>query len=396
MSPTIVVVGGAGQMGSRAVRALVEQDLDVVVADRRPSAVDGAGFAQVDAGDPPSVAAAARAADIIMNFAGPYYTLGPAVARVAIALGTPYIDVCDDAEATEELLGLDAEARAADVPLVIGAGSSPGMINAMALRVAAGFDTLDELVLAWVVGERGKGSVSPLRHFLYGISRDIPVWRAGRRDMVPAFTADSGEAFPFPEPIGPVVVRDVGHPEPITLPRTLDVRAVRNKGALLPRGSTEVFDLLRRLGLTGEDAVEVDGARVVAGDFIATFLTERHNARAGGSEHDVLGLGLRATGTVDGRPVSRGLAQAATVTMADATALPTAAAIPLLLDGAVAPGVHGPEALDPERWFGDVTRIAPHLYGGIEIWEDEGPRVATSLAELAAVPHTGRLLEAVA
>jgi lysine 6-dehydrogenase len=394
MSASIVIVGGSGHQGSRAAQALLQEGHEVIVADRRPPTVMGAAFAEADATDVASIERVAHGADVVMNFAGPYYALGSTVAQAAANLGKPYVDICDDAEATEELLGLDVDARASGAAIVIGAGSSPGLLNGIALRVAEGFDELDELVLAWVVGERGEAGAAPLQHFFYGISREIPIWRDGARAMVPAFDVDSAEEFPFQEPVGPMVVRDVGHPETVTLPRVLKVGTVRNKGALLPRRSTEIYDLLRRIGLTSDRTVEVAGVPVVARDFVAQLLTDRHNEHGGDAADDVMGLGVRASGTSGGRAVRRYVSSAGRIAMTDTTALPAAAAVALLLAGDVPPGAHGPEALEPAAWFAELDRIAPDIYNDIEVWEDDGPRVPTSLVELGRVRDVAELLAA--
>jgi saccharopine dehydrogenase-like NADP-dependent oxidoreductase len=270
------------------------------------------------------------------------------------------------------------------VPLVIGAGSSPGIINALALRVAEGYDELDELVLTWVVGEYGPAGVAPLRHFFFGITQEIPIWREGAEEWVPAFTRESEEEFDFPPPLGRFAVRDVGHPETVTLPRVLNVRSVRNKGALLPPNATRIYETLKRLGLLGDDSVEVNGVKVVARDFIAEFLTQRHNRKAADGSTDVMGFGVRAEGMLGGRQTHREIATAAHMTMGDATSVPAAAAMPQLLAGAVPPGVHGPEALDVQAWFAELSRLEPGLYADVEVGEREGsPRVATSLTEVA-------------
>jgi saccharopine dehydrogenase-like NADP-dependent oxidoreductase len=396
MPASILIVGGAGHMGSRAARALLEDAHKVTIGDRRRSAVEGAGFVEVDATDSASVEAAARDADLVMNFAGPYYAIGDAVARAAVRLGKPYVDICDDAAATEDLLALDGAAGATGATVVIGAGSSPGLLNAFALRCAEGFDELDELVLAWVVGEKSESGPAPLRHFFYGISREIPIWQDGQRAMVQAFGEDSAEEFPFQAPLGRIVVRDVGHPETVTLPRVVGAKSVRNKGALLPRQSTEIYALLNRLGLTGDRATQVDGRAVVAGEFLAAFLTDRHNERAGDASQDLMGLGVRAVGSIGGRSVQRCLSSAGHMSMADSTALPAAATVALVLGGDLPAGAHGPEVFDPAAWFGELGRIAPHVYTDIEVWEGDGARVATSLDELARVSGIADLLGAAA
>ncbi len=390
MSARIGVVGGAGHMGSRAVRSLVSMGYEVVSADRVPTVGLGASSVTTDVLDPSSLRGSLAGLDLIMNFAGPFYGLGDRVARAAIDLRTPYIDICDDAAATEQVLELDEAARLAGVPLVVGAGSSPGVLNALALLVARSFDKVDDVVLTWVVGERGRCGPAPLNHFFYGITEEIPIWSDGARTMVGAFTPESEEEFEFPDPVGRYQVRDVGHPEAVTLPRVLEVRSVRNKGALMPRQSTAIFELLKHIGMTSDTITEVAGARVVARDFLSQFLTDRHNERSGDAAQDVLALGARVRGVNDGVSSERGLATAGYMTMANSTSLPAVAAVPVVLRG-LAPGVHGPEVLSAGEWFPGITSLDSTLFSHVELWKDGGARRRTSLDELATVESTAEL-----
>lgn len=383
-------------MGGRAVEALVADGHNVVVADLRAPSVSGTSFIETDASDQQAIERAAADAELIMNFAGPYYVLGDGAARAAIKLGIPYVDICDDAEATEELLELDETARAGGSAIVVGAGYSPGILNGLGLRAVDGLDAIEQLVLTWVVGEKGQTGPAPLRHFFYGITRDIPIWRDGKRTMVAPFTRESAEEFPFPDPVGAYVVRDVGHPETVTLPRVIDAKEVRNKGAVLPRQSTDIYDMLRHLDLLGDRAVNVNGVDVVARDFVAQFLTERHNERSTDSSGDVMALGVRATGTADGQRVERCIATSARMTMGDATALPTVAAVPQLLAGTVAAGAHGPEILKLDEWFVELARLSPESYSTIELWENDGPHTTVSLEQLATNQDISALIEAAA
>jgi saccharopine dehydrogenase-like NADP-dependent oxidoreductase len=376
----ILVTGGSGHMGRRAVRSLVEAGNEVIVGDRQPPVdAGGAQFRPIDVLDADALAAACGDADAVLNFVGPFYRFGTLVAQAAIQARTPYVDVCDDADTTEELLALDAAAREAGCPVVVGAGMSPGVLNAVAQCTAANLEEVDEILTAWVVDEASESGTAPLDHFFHGISEDIPIWRDGRREVVRPFTAASAESFPFPEPIGPVEVRDIGHPETVTLPRSITARSVRNKGALLPPQSSPIFQTLAGIGLLSDATVEVRGVEVRARDFVVAFLTQRHNARGGTASGDRSAMGVRVTGTRGGQPVKRFVSFAKQLTMADSTALPAVAALDVLLGDSLPAGVHGPEVLGPERWFDAITRVAGDLFDGMLVWEGDDDASASSV-----------------
>jgi|SRR5579884_306779 len=380
---SIVVVGGAGHMGRRAVRALVEGAHAVTVADRTPPEGDGFEFAHIDARDPSTLRPLIEGADAVMNFAGPFYEVGPVVLQAAIEAGRPYLDICDDADATELLLELDSAARDRGVPAVVGAGMSPGVLNAVGVIACRGLSQVDELVLAWVVGEGSAGGVAPLLHYFHCIDGQIPVWENGERTLVEAFSPQSAEVFPFPEPVGATEVREVGHPEAVTLPRVVRAGSVRNKGAVLPASSTSIFAMLRRIDLLSTETVQIDGVRVQARDFVARFLQERHNRRARPASQDTSAFGVRVVGADGESRVERVIALSQYATMADSTALPAVAAVPQLLEDPPSPGVHGPEALDPVRWFEQLDHEAPGIFREFHLSGANEQRRVLSLRELS-------------
>lgn len=380
---SIVVVGGAGHMGRRAVRGLVEGAHTVTVADRVSPGGSGFEFAQIDARDPTVLRPLFERADAVMNFAGPFYEIGPVVLQAAIDARRPYLDICDDADATELLLELDGSARERGVPAVVGAGMSPGLLNAVAVIACRGLSEIDELTLTWVVGEASAGGVAPLLHYFHCIDGQIPVWQDGERALVDAFSRQSAELFPFPEPVGTTEVRDVGHPETLTLPRVLSAKSVRNKGAILPSSSTAIFETLRKIDLLSAETVQIDGIRVQARDFVARFLQERHNRRAHPTSEDTAAFGARVLGSDGTARVERVITLSQYATMADSTALPAVAGVPQLLDDPPAPGVHGPEALDPVRWFDQLATEAPDLFRDFHFSERGGEERVLSLRDLS-------------
>lgn len=385
----ITVIGGSGYMGRRAVEALLNAGHDVTVVDRTAPPFGTVRYVEVDVTDSDSLSQVLVDTDVVMNFVGPYYRYGTTVAEAAIAAGTAYVDVCDDADVTEALLRLDDTASRAGVPVVIGAGMSPGVLNAVSQAASADFDTIDELLTAWVVDHRSPGGPAPLDHFFHGIVDQIPIWLDGRRQQVTPFSDESAEVFPFPEPIGEVEVRDIGHPETVTLPLEITARSIRNKGALMPARSAGIFRMLAGIGLLSDTEVVVGDARVRARDFTVAYLTARHNERVSPDGVDRSAMGVRVIGTRDGRPARRHVTFSDLMPMADATALPAVAAVDLVLAGDIPPGVYGPEVLGPTRWFTRLVEYTGDQLDGLRVWDDDDLDSARtmSLLECAALGH---------
>src|SRR5712691_397417 len=126
MKTNDVVVIGAG--GSQA-QAMLEAASRVgplhrwVAVDRswRPPAQAraeslGAQILQLDAfADRIRLTELLTSARLVANFAGPYYRTGTALLDAAIAVGTDYIDICDDADVVLPMLGRSAAAESAGV-----------------------------------------------------------------------------------------------------------------------------------------------------------------------------------------------------------------------------------------------------------------------------------------
>ncbi len=188
------LVVGAGAVGARAIRQLVESPevASVLVADvdaaRAAAVVDGSG-------DKAEVAAADADADVVLLAAptGSHVDL----ARHHVAAGRPVVSTSDAIDDVRGLLDLDAEAQARSVPVVIGAAFSPGFTCVLARHGAARFDTVDELHIA----RSGTGGPACARQHHRSLTGEALDWRDGgwqRR------RAGSGrELCWFPDPVGP-------------------------------------------------------------------------------------------------------------------------------------------------------------------------------------------------
>ena len=363
----IVVLGGAGGIGSVAVRTLLAADDvdEVVVADARVEAAAAVAealgdprlrAARVDATDPASVAGVLAGADVAIGCVGPFYRFGAPLLDAAIAAGVDYVDVCDDLDATLSELERHDAAVAAGVTAVLGMGNSPGLANVL-VRYAADL-LLDEVhsvdILHIHGGEPAEGA-AVLHHRIHAMTNDVPVFVDGELRQV-RMLEPSGEAF-----VVETDFRDVGrfpvfpypHPETVTLPRHLPtLRRATNLGVVFPLAYFERTQALVRQGLAHDEIVEVlqrerPAMLAEAGvDGPAGCLKVVVGGTTGGGAHTWT-FSLSSTGDGAG----------------EGTGIPAALGALLVLRGAATgPGVLPPEAaVDPQAMLALAGEVLPRV-----------------------------------
>ncbi|HET6998318.1 MAG TPA: saccharopine dehydrogenase NADP-binding domain-containing protein [Solirubrobacterales bacterium] len=311
-------------------------------------------------------------ASLVANFAGPYYRTGTAVLEACIEAGCDYLDICDDADATLEMLAMDEAARAAGVRALVGMGSSPGVTNVLVRAARDWLGEADEVALSWIVDVADVNDAA-LQHLWHIFS---PVGSDGERQPVPAWEDLSLRTVEFPPPLGERMVIGLSHPEPITIPRFLGIETVRNFGSIVPEDSLLVNWSLARLGASGgiDDVLTVDGSEVpiptLASGLYRRYLKTR-------SPTDYLGGGL----VVDVWSGEEGVrfASADKTSMDESTGVPAAAGIVLLLEGGPEePGVMAPECLDPAEFFPRLGRSSRGTgsLGAYRLWgSEQGVRI---------------------
>ncbi|APA97818.1 saccharopine dehydrogenase family protein [Nocardia seriolae] len=383
----VLALGGPGAMGAVAVRtaARLPGIDEIVVADRdldaaqrlaaELSATDPAVSARrVDVDDASALRDSMRDADVVLNTVGPYYRFGLTVLRAAIDTGTHYLDLCDDWEPTLRMLELDSAARKAGVCAVVGMGASPGVSNLLAVTAARELDSVENLYTAWPVDVpaghseslelTGTGGQPPaaLVHWMEQISGTIAVVRHGRiaheaplRPVALALPGDRrGTGY------------TVGHPEPVTLQRTLLPSGEAANLMIVTPGTVAFLDVLRR---------DIDSGKLrnesAALELVKPGLRRGIRSLVGAGRFPGPGtlppFFAAVRGSKDGRArvVLAQLADAPGLPlfiddMSRATGIPLALGLAQLADGtARRPGVHPPESvIDPDRFFRDLR---PHL-----------------------------------
>jgi hypothetical protein len=346
--PTVVVLGAGGAQASGVLRGLGRSStpMRIVCCDRafRDGTAMTAGVQEVTQvefdlmTEPEELRAVLEGADLVVNCTGPYYTLGPVILDAAIAAGTDYLDICDDADATELLLQRDADARAAGVTALVGMGSAPGTTNVL-VRLA--LDSLPpgeaSASITWCVDAADMvGAVVP--HFAHSFATAI----AGA-DGTPSWEALEPKRVQFPDPVGEQLVVTLSHPEVLTLPRFTRVSQATNKGGLIPEDFTHLGWFISRLP-------DGDGRTAAMHSMFET-------ARQSHGDREPTGSGL----IVDVRVGSEGIVfvSGGKMSQDDATGTPAAAGSLIALQHQVpGPGVVSPEVLRPGDFFAALRDVS--------------------------------------
>lgn len=293
-------------------------------------------------------------ADLLVNLAGPFYKLGTAALSLAIEAAVNYLDICDDVDATADLLRLDGSAKQAGITALIGMGSTPGTSNVL---VRAAYDALlrqgqaesgIQVDIAWTVDQRDM-SPGVAAHMLHGFVTALEMAPDPRR--APAWSDLSPSVQAFPDPVGDNLVLTIAHPEPVTIPRFLPGTTVANKGTVAPNHHVHYLWSLARIA----DSLPIDQGAAAYDEYLKAALVS--NPAVQGS-----GLSIEVRGADAGFRFASG----SHLSMETATGTPAAAGVLYMLAADDLPdGVIAPECLRPAEFFSQLRRVSAGG-GGLE------------------------------
>ncbi len=280
--PKIIALGGAGHIGACGVRQLIKRvpDIEIIIADYNLNAAQELAkelgrktvAILIDVKDFKSLVQIMKGADVVINTVGPYYLFGEPIVKAAIEAKTPLVDVCDDGDATLKMLEYDRIAKKTGIPIIVGLGATPGITNLMALCGAKKLDIVNDIDTAWAWSAldpkmTGRAIVD---HYFHAISGDILTYRDGAWVKIPAMSVT--RTMEFSMPIGFLQVDEVGHPEPVTIPRYIQgVKNVTNNGGIWPKRFTDIAMFMKNIGLSNLIEMNVNEHKVSARD-VATAI----------------------------------------------------------------------------------------------------------------------------
>jgi saccharopine dehydrogenase-like NADP-dependent oxidoreductase len=271
------LVIGAGAVGARAVRQLVESpDVDEVAVVDTDAAREAA---IVESSGSKAVAGTVDSAADAVLLATPSGSHG-SLARPHLEAGRPVVSTSDSIQDVRDLLALGALAHERAVPLVAGAAFSPGYTCVLARHAATSFTTVTEVHVA----RSGTGGPACARQHHDALTGQSIDWRDGEWQHR---TAGSGrELCWFPDPIGSEDCYRAELPDALLLvPGFPGVERVTARLSATRRDRLSAhLPMLRKPhpeGLVGAVRVEVRGIRDGATDALVLGALDRPAVAAG-------------------------------------------------------------------------------------------------------------------
>jgi saccharopine dehydrogenase (NAD+, L-lysine-forming) len=277
-----------------------------------------------------------------------------------VEAGVNYIDICDDYEAVPILFSsdIDEKAKKAGVTVLTGMGSDPGTNNVLVRWYASKLDQVEEIKLFWVV------SIAELHgaawdHSLHMVTGELPQYIDGKLVHVEGGTGE--ETATFLDPLGTCVMRYVGHPQPITIPKYIEgVKNVIIKGALIPTWVDELIKEQRDTGFLSTEPIDLKGTKVVPYDLTLKMWEKIPEGRDNGPQASglkVIVKGIRGDNRVTYTADMVGR-------MAPGTGLPASIAALMMEDGYVTvKGVVAPEGcIDPEKFLSEFIKRGARIH----------------------------------
>lgn len=365
---TRIALVGAGEMGRASLGILVDAlpDTSFHVFDQSEQSLEKAALLAPDRiltertdvhVNPPELVDM----DLVLNFAGPFYTGQTTVARAAIAGDCAYLDICDDVEGIRPILALDQSAKEAGVPLVTGGGNSPGTSNLMAKRLLELHPECNGIRVVWVVGDTDPGGLAPLRHMLHMAVAPCAVWRDGAFVDEEGYVPHTAATYELPE-IGQTEVYNTAHSEPITMARAFpDLGYIGVQGGLLPHWSNELFSAIGRIGFGYDDlVVDIDGRSVEPVEVLWKVLWARHDRRHGDKQSKP-GMTIVTAQALEDGEVRATMSVVDPHSMVRTTAIGASSQAVAMIDEMPPPGAWGTEVLEAESTLALLEEIAASI-----------------------------------
>lgn len=390
-NPKILALGGAGDMGRMAVAILLEYpkidsitiaDKNIEQSNKFIEEVDSDKLipVKIDINQKNELKELISSHDVVINTVGPFFKFEMPILNAILEVKKPYLDICDDWKPTLKALEKSNLAKKSNISSIIGIGASPGITNLMAMYACSKLDEVDELITAWgeavqiKEGKKPKYYVKPKKliknskeknqqanaavvHLLYETLENIPTFKDGKMTKIEPLM--EAKEFDFPG-YKAMYACHIGHPEPITLPRTIKARTISN---LMYIGETATGLTRNYRQKIRDKQLSIEEASI---QLMEDFRALNKRARMGRSPlKEYLGgpptLSVLATGRKNNKMKKIGVALDRNPygQMAGVTGVPLAIATIMLIEGKIIKkGVLTPEeAINPIEFF---ENLAPY------------------------------------
>lgn len=226
----IIFMGGAGNMGSRAVEDLavtpeVEQltiaDANLAKANEIAKTLESApakvDTVAVDARNHDQLVAAMKGYDLVASALGPFYMFETRLVKAALDADVDYISICDDWSAAQDtIIRFDHIAKERGRFVITGMGSAPGLSNVGVSLLGKQLDKAKKADIYVYMPAEGDYGEAVIKHTFFIYGSVVPVFKEGMMYMLPAGSLHYDIDLPK---FGVQRVWNIGHSEAVTLSR---------------------------------------------------------------------------------------------------------------------------------------------------------------------------------
>ncbi|WP_019529316.1 saccharopine dehydrogenase family protein [Dasania marina] len=387
----IVILGGAGLMGSGTVRDLVSElssGVDsLVVADVSPQRMDELlgelnderiSSVILDVTNKDATMELLRNADICINAVPTFAGYQMDIFHYCLEAKTPYVDYGGMGVYTVKQKKEHAEWEKAGVTAVLGLGADPGMSNMTCKAVAERLDTIDKINLYWAA--EIEGPENPILVPPYSESTVLGEYANNSQQFLEGALREVGpqtgnEIIDLPEPWGTTEFIYSQHSEPLTVPFA---QGFADKGIKeftwklsLPAREHEAWVGIVKAGFGDfDDPITIKGVDIKPVEYLQAVIRrniERNNDKIPEQEgyeiHFAIGEGMKDGKKTRVKCVVSSKPDPLYEAYNDAaTSMNVSIGAQLLLRNALKPGVWGPEEYyDVEEYFKEVKRRRFHV-----------------------------------
>lgn len=284
----IAVTGGAGLTGQCAVMDLLRSGVDQVVVcdydldglrklERKLGKSQRVDFRRVDVTDKVRTSEILKGCDVVVNGVQYYFNLD--VMEAALRAGVNYLDFGGLYHTTLKQISRYHKSFAKRGLLaIVGMGAQPGVTNLMAKHALSRLTTAKSIEIFDGWRDMTKSN-SPMyftwspQTFFDESSKEALVFEGGKYHARPPFSEP--QSIRFPNPVGKVDVFLSLHSELATLPSSFSSYGVSK--VVWKEGGADFWKvkLLADLGLTSNEEISLDGAKIAPRRFLLKLLKKR-------------------------------------------------------------------------------------------------------------------------
>src|SRR6266567_5345803 len=282
----IIVLGGAGAMGSITVRALAEYaDFDqITIADYNEGRAREVAASlesskivvkQIDVNDAERLAQLVHGADVVLSAVE--YVFNLPILKACIQEKVHYDDLGGLFHMTRKLMDMHAEVEAAGISAILGMGGTPGVTNLLARAAVDKLDRVDSIKVQLGCSDDTPSTASlvapySIRTILDEFTRSPQVFQNGTWHPQQPLTGQ--EELIFPLPVGRATAIYSLHSECATFPISFQDKGIRHVSFKIafPNDFLTKLKFLVDLGFGSDEPINVRGSRVSPREVLAKLL----------------------------------------------------------------------------------------------------------------------------